>query len=51
MTGYALMPEHTAAAFLILYLANLPWLTGNGWIAYDAVRGLVRRLPRQEPVR
>ena len=51
MTGYPLMQEHTADAFLILYFANLPWLIGNGWIAYDAARGLVARLPRQEPVR
>lgn len=51
MTGYALMPEHDAAAFLTLYLANLPWLIGNAWIAFEGARGLIARLPRQEPVR
>jgi len=51
MTGYALMPEHTLGAYLTLYLANLPWLIGNGWIAWEGARGLMARLPRQEPVR
>lgn len=51
MTGYALMPDHTIGAFLTLYLANLPWLLGNGWIAFAGARGLIARLPRQEPVR
>jgi hypothetical protein len=51
MTGYALMPEHDAGAFLTLYLANLPWLIGNGWIAFEGARRLAASLPRQEPVR
>jgi hypothetical protein len=51
MTGYALMPDHTAGAFLTLYLANLPWLIGNAWIAIEGGRGLIARLPRQEAVR
>ncbi len=49
MTGYPLMPEHTAGAFLTLYLANLPWLLGNAWIAYDGAHGLIVLLPRPEP--
>jgi hypothetical protein len=51
MTGYALMPVHTVAALLTIYLANLPWLIGNFWIALDGARGLIERLPRKEPVR
>lgn len=51
MTGYPLMPEHTVIAFLTLYLANLPWLAGNAWIAYEGGRGLIGRLPRPQVVR
>ncbi len=46
MTGYPLMPERGAGAFLILYLTNLPWLLGNAWIAYEGARRLVALLPR-----
>jgi hypothetical protein len=42
LTGYALMPEHDAAAFLTLYLANLPWVLGNLYIAVDGGRELLR---------
>ena len=51
MTGYPLMPQHTPGAFLTLYLANLPWLLGNAWIAFAGARGVIALLPRQEPVR
>jgi hypothetical protein len=39
--GYPLMPERTAGAMLLLYGANLPWLVGNAWIAWEGGRGLV----------
>ena len=42
LTGYALMPEHELPNFLILYLANLPWVFGNLYIAVDGARELVR---------
>jgi hypothetical protein len=51
MTGYPLMPEHNAGAYLTLYFANLPWLFGNAWIAYEGARGLLALLPQPEPVR
>jgi len=34
--GYAGMPRHDLASFLIFYLPNLPWLAGNAWLAWDA---------------
>jgi hypothetical protein len=42
LTGYALMPEHEPRDFLILYLANLPWVSGNLYIAVDGAGELVR---------
>jgi hypothetical protein len=36
VSGYAEMPRHDLASFLIFYLPNLPWLLGNGWLAWDA---------------
>jgi hypothetical protein len=51
MTGYPLMPEHSTGAYLTLYLANLPWLLGNAWIAYEGARGLLTLLPQPDPAR
>jgi len=48
MTGYPLMPQHSAGAFLTLYLANLPWLLGNSWIAWQGARGLTALLALPE---
>jgi hypothetical protein len=42
LTGYPLMPAKEPSAFLILYLANLPWVIGNLLIAADGARGLIR---------
>jgi hypothetical protein len=36
VSGYAEMPHHNLASFLIFYLPNLPWLLGSGWLAWDA---------------
>ena len=36
VSGYAEMPRHDLASFLIFYLPNLPWLLGNAWLAWDA---------------
>jgi hypothetical protein len=43
VTGYALMPEHNLAGYLILYGANLPWLVGNFLIALHAA-AIIRRM-------
>ncbi|HEY1338123.1 MAG TPA: emopamil-binding family protein [Bryobacteraceae bacterium] len=39
-TGYAEMPRHDLASFLIFYVPNLPWLAGNAWLAWDAGRAI-----------
>ncbi|MEA2754343.1 MAG: cholestenol Delta-isomerase [Aliidongia sp.] len=44
ISGYPLMPEHDLAAFLTLYLANLPWVVGNLVIAADGARQLIQHL-------
>ena len=48
ITGYAEMPRHDVGSFLILYLANLPWLAGMGWLASDAAREISRVFRRVE---
>jgi hypothetical protein len=48
VTGYAEMPRHDVGSFLILYLANLPWLAGMGWLASDAAREISRVFRRVE---
>lgn len=40
LSGYADMPRHDLASFLIFYLPNLPWLAGNAWLACDAGRAI-----------
>ena len=42
VSGYTDMPGHNLPSFLILYLPNLPWLLGNGWLAWDAGRAIAR---------
>jgi len=47
VSGYAEMPRHDLASFLIFYLPNLPWLLGNGWLAWDAgerIAGAFRKI-------
>jgi hypothetical protein len=51
MTGYPLMPQHSTGAFLTLYLANLPWLLGNSWIAWQGARGLAVLMAQPETAR
>jgi hypothetical protein len=43
VSGYALFESKTTYAYLMLYLANLPWLAGYAWLALDAFRAIVRR--------
>jgi cholestenol delta-isomerase len=40
VSGYAAMPRHVLSAFLIFYLANLPWVFGNAWLAWGAARSI-----------
>jgi hypothetical protein len=49
-TGYAQMSEHNFSEFLILYLPNLPWLIGNGFLAIEASRAIARAVRRQEQI-
>jgi hypothetical protein len=42
-TGYAEMARHDLSSFMILYLVNLPWLAGMGWLALDAGVEISRR--------
>ena len=39
-TDYAQMPEPSLASFLIFYLPNIPWVTGNGFLAIEASRAI-----------
>jgi hypothetical protein len=48
VTGYAQMPEHDVRSFLILYIPNLPWLIGNGYLAFDAARAILRIMRQRE---
>lgn len=40
VSGYAGMPHHEPAAFLVFYLPNLPWVLGNAWLASSAARSI-----------
>lgn len=40
ISGYAGMPRHDLASFLIFYLPNLPWVFGNAWLGWDAARNI-----------
>jgi hypothetical protein len=43
LNGYTNMEHHTTGAFLMFYIANLPWLVGYGWMAYESIRAIARR--------
>lgn len=45
---YAHMVEKDLISFLILYVPNIPWLTGNAFLAIDAARVIARAVRRQE---
>jgi hypothetical protein len=44
VSGFASMSERSPRSFFIYYAANLPWLVGYGWLAWDAARQIVARL-------
>jgi cholestenol Delta-isomerase len=48
VTGYVEMPQHDLASFLILYVPNLPWLFGNGYLALDAANVVLRAVRLHE---
>lgn len=39
---YAQMPRHDLGSFLLFYLPNIPWLTGNAFLAIEASLAIVR---------
>lgn len=47
LSGYAVADKSTYA-FVMLYLANLPWLVGYAWIGADAFRAIVGRYRASE---
>jgi hypothetical protein len=49
LSGYAEMPRHDLASFLIFYLPNLPWLAGNAWLAWGAARAIGAAFRVMEP--
>ncbi len=49
VSGLAGMRERSVASFAIFYGANLPWLAGYAWIAWDAARTIGRRLGYSAP--
>ena len=52
VTGYPDMPVRDAGSFLIFYLPNLPWVLGNAWLAWDAIRAIgaaFRQTEREAP--
>jgi hypothetical protein len=50
VSGYASMPHHELAAFLIFYLPNLPWVFGNAWLASSAARSIASAFRQVEGV-
>ena len=48
VSGYAGMPRHVLASFLIFYLPNLPWVFGNAWLALHATRSIARAFRQVE---
>lgn len=44
--GFAGMSGRSFRTFAIFYGANLPWLVGYGWMAWDAAREIVARVAR-----
>lgn len=54
LTGFPGMDEKTPGNFLLLFTANLPWLAGHLYIAYDGIRQAMvalRALPLPASVR
>ena len=49
LTGYQEMPRHDFVSFLIFYVPNFPWILGNAWLAWDAVRGISAAFRQIEP--
>lgn len=43
LSGYATMAERTMYTFVLLYAANLPWLLGYGYMAWDSIGAIHRR--------
>ena len=44
--GFAGMSGRSVRTFVVFYAANLPWLLGYGWMAWDAAREIAARLGR-----
>ncbi len=44
VSGFANMSERSARSFIVFYAANLPWLLGYAWLAWDAGREIAARL-------
>jgi hypothetical protein len=42
ISGYEVFADKTATNFLLFYVANLPWLGGYAWLAFDAYRAILR---------
>jgi len=42
ISGYAVFEQKTIPNFILFYSANMPWLAGYAWLAWDAYRALVR---------
>jgi EXPERA (EXPanded EBP superfamily) len=42
ISGYVIFAQKSVGNFLLFYLANMPWLAGYGWMAWDAFRAIVR---------
>jgi hypothetical protein len=43
VSGFATMTERTPRTFALFYGANLPWLVGYGWMAWEAARQVTAR--------
>ena len=44
VSGFADMAPHSFRTFSVFYAANLPWLAGYGWMAWDAARKIRAQL-------
>jgi hypothetical protein len=42
LSGYVIIAQKGVGNFLLFYLANMPWLAGYAWMAWDAYRAIVR---------
>ena len=43
ISNYANFESRSLGTYLMLHLANLPWLLGYAWIGWDAFRAIVQR--------